>query len=84
MIGSAGFSGNLGPDSARAALAQSGADGVMVGRGAQGRPWVLAQIAADVFGRPAPKVPQGAALGEMMETDIHALSIKAHTPDEAP
>lgn len=25
-----------------------------------------------------------AALGEMMETDIHALSIKAHTPDEAP
>ena len=56
----------LGPDSARAALAQSGADGVMVGRGAQGRPWVLAQIAADVFGRPAPKVPQGTALGEMI------------------
>jgi BolA protein len=25
-----------------------------------------------------------AAMGEMMETDIHALSIKAHTPDEAP
>jgi BolA protein len=25
-----------------------------------------------------------AALGGMMETDIHALSIKAHSPDEAP
>lgn len=25
-----------------------------------------------------------AALGEMMETDIHALSIKAHSPDETP
>ena len=26
------------------ALAQSGADGVMIGRGAQGRPWFLAQV----------------------------------------
>lgn len=30
---------------AREALAQSGADGVMVGRGAQGRPWLPGQIA---------------------------------------
>jgi tRNA-dihydrouridine synthase B len=30
-------------DSARA-LAQSGADGVMIGRGAYGRPWVLGQV----------------------------------------
>jgi tRNA-dihydrouridine synthase B len=46
---------------ARAALAASGADGVMVGRGAQGRPWALAEIAAEVFGAPAPDVPEGAA-----------------------
>jgi tRNA-dihydrouridine synthase B len=52
--------------SARAALVASGADGVMIGRGAQGRPWVLAQIAADLFGLPAPKIPQGADLGEMV------------------
>ena len=32
-------------DDAVAALAQSGADGVMVGRGSYGRPWVLKQIA---------------------------------------
>jgi nifR3 family TIM-barrel protein len=30
--------------SARAALAQSGADAVMIGRGAYGRPWIAAQV----------------------------------------
>ncbi|MFM2365971.1 MAG: hypothetical protein RIR95_579 [Pseudomonadota bacterium] len=52
--------------SARAALAQSGADGVMIGRGAQGAPWRLAQIAHDLYGTPAPLVPQGQALYEMI------------------
>ena len=46
----------------RQALAQSGAGGVMVGRGAQGRPWLLAQIAASLSGRPVPPAPQGAEL----------------------
>lgn len=36
--------------SARAALAQSGADAVMVGRGVYGRPWVAAQIEAELAG----------------------------------
>ena len=31
-------------DDARTALAQSGADGVMIGRGAYGRPWLLGQV----------------------------------------
>ena len=31
-------------DDAAAALAQSGADGVMIGRGAYGRPWLLGQV----------------------------------------
>jgi len=39
------------------ALGQSGADGVMVGRGAQGTPWRLAQIAASLAGRPVPEDP---------------------------
>ncbi len=52
--------------SARAALAASGADGVMVGRGAQGAPWRLAQIAAALYARPAPVVPQGAALADLV------------------
>lgn len=37
--------------SARAALAASGADGVMIGRGATGRPWMAAGIEAAVEGR---------------------------------
>ena len=48
--------------SARRALADSRADGVMIGRGAQGRPWALAQIAAALYGTPAPEVPEGDAL----------------------
>jgi tRNA-dihydrouridine synthase B len=43
---------------ARRALDQSGAAGVMVGRGAQGRPWQLAQIAHALHGRPAPRIPR--------------------------
>ncbi len=35
-------------DEAREALAQSGADGVMIGRGAYGRPWLLAQTMAEL------------------------------------
>jgi len=38
-------------DTARAALTLSGADGVMIGRGAQGRPWRLAEVAAGLAGR---------------------------------
>ncbi|MDF1854175.1 tRNA dihydrouridine synthase DusB [Pseudooceanicola sp.] len=45
--------------SARQALALSGADGVMIGRGAQGQPWLPAQIAHDLFGVAAPEVPVG-------------------------
>jgi tRNA-dihydrouridine synthase B len=35
----------------RAALAQSGADAVMIGRGAQGRPWFPGQVARHLAGR---------------------------------
>jgi tRNA-dihydrouridine synthase B len=37
-------------EDARTALAQSGADGVMIGRGAYGRPWLLAQVMAALSG----------------------------------
>ena len=52
--------------SARRALAASGADGVMVGRGSQGRPWALAQIGADLIGGRPPNVPMGDALADMV------------------
>ena len=35
---------------AKAALDQSGADGVMIGRGAMGQPWLLAEVAAYLSG----------------------------------
>ncbi|MBM1817096.1 tRNA dihydrouridine synthase DusB [Pseudosulfitobacter pseudonitzschiae] len=53
-------------DSARQALEQSGADGVMIGRGAQGRPWLLAEVAHALYGTPAPQVPTGADFADMV------------------
>lgn len=58
---------------AKAAIAASGADGVMVGRGAQGKPWLLAQIAADVFGGTAPEVPEGADLVDLVGGHYEAM-----------
>ena len=52
-------------DDARGALCQSGADGVMIGRGAYGRPWLLAQVMSELGGgrqRPEP------SLDEQLET----------------
>jgi nifR3 family TIM-barrel protein len=54
------------PAEARAALEASGAAGVMVGRGAQGAPWRVAEIAADLAGAPAPEIPRGEAFSEMV------------------
>jgi tRNA-dihydrouridine synthase len=51
---------------AREALALSGAAGVMIGRGAQGAPWLPAQVAAGLSGRPVPTAPAGQALSDMV------------------
>jgi tRNA-dihydrouridine synthase B len=51
---------------AREALRLSGADGVMIGRGAQGAPWRPAEVAHDLYGSPAPQIPQGGRLGHMV------------------
>lgn len=59
--------------SAKQALAQSGADGVMVGRGAQGRPWILAQIAHDIFGTDAPIVPKENDLIDLISNHYESI-----------
>ncbi len=59
--------------SARAALVASSADGVMIGRGAQGAPWRLAQISHALYGTPAPKIPQGADLADMIAGHYEAM-----------
>jgi tRNA-dihydrouridine synthase B len=42
---------------AHVALDQSGADGVMIGRGAYGKPWLLGQVMAALTGKPVPADP---------------------------
>jgi tRNA-dihydrouridine synthase B len=44
-------------EDAQAALEQSGADGVMIGRGAYGRPWLIAQVMAALTGKAIPADP---------------------------
>ena len=53
-------------DDAREMMSRSGADAVMVGRAAYGRPWLPGAIAAEMDGLPAPDVPSGAELGEFV------------------
>ena len=48
------------PDDALRCLAETGADGVMVGRGTMGSPWLVGQIDSALSGRPIPTTP-GAA-----------------------
>src|SRR5438132_829654 len=48
-------------EDSREALRQSGADGVMIGRGAYGRPWLLAQVTSELSGgghRPDPSLDE--------------------------
>lgn len=59
--------------SARAALRLSGADGVMIGRGAQGAPWRLAEIAHALYGTPAPVIPSGMALAALVAEHYEAM-----------
>ncbi|MGJ8583241.1 MAG: tRNA dihydrouridine synthase DusB [Marinosulfonomonas sp.] len=47
------------------ALAASGADGIMVGRGIQGRPWFLAQLSAALAGQAKPTDPTAQELCEI-------------------
>ncbi len=60
-------------ETARAALDQSGCDGVMLGRGAQGRPWLPALIAHEVFDAPGPDIPTERALSDMISAHYEAI-----------
>lgn len=65
---------------AREALNRSGADGIMIGRGAQGRPWGLAQIAAELAGGSAPDAPTGHALIQLVCAHYEAM-LSFYGPD---
>lgn len=66
--------GDIGsPDDARRALSLSRADGVMVGRAARGRPWLLGQIAAVLAGRRPAPAPTGAALADLVTEQYEGM-----------
>jgi tRNA-dihydrouridine synthase B len=53
-------------DAARTALELSGAAAVMIGRGAQGRPWIIGQIGAELDGTVAQTAPVGDELSDLV------------------
>lgn len=58
---------------AQQALDQSKADGVMIGRGAQGRPWALAEVAHKVFNTTDVQRPFGGDFEEMVGGHYEAM-----------
>jgi tRNA-dihydrouridine synthase B len=61
------------------ALRRSGADGVMIGRGAQGRPWFLRQVAAYLSTGTVLPAPDLAAQKQILQR--HYAAIRAHFGD---
>ncbi|MEY3464352.1 MAG: tRNA dihydrouridine synthase DusB, partial [Cyanobacteriota bacterium] len=61
------------PDDALACLERTGADGVMVGRGTMGAPWLVGQIDAALSGRPVPPTPSAAEKLALAAEQLRAL-----------
>ncbi|MGI9366045.1 MAG: tRNA dihydrouridine synthase DusB [Rhizobiaceae bacterium] len=59
--------------SARAALAESGADGVMIGRGSYGAPWLPGQIGAALDGETLPIAPVGKELAGIVSSHYEEI-----------
>lgn len=60
-------------EDAREALKQSGADGVMIGRGCYGRPWLPAQVARALSGDVPPEAPDLVAEKAIVLEHYHAM-----------
>jgi tRNA-dihydrouridine synthase B len=60
-------------DKAVRVLAETGADGVMVGRAAQGKPWIFREIEAALAGRPVPAEPGPAEVRDIMVAHLRDL-----------
>ena len=54
-------------------VAATGADGVMVGRAAQGRPWIFREIAAALAGQPVPAEPGPGEVRDIMLAHLRDL-----------
>ena len=56
-----------------AVMRATGADGVMVGRAAQGRPWIFREIDALLAGRPLPPAPSAVELRDIIFVHLRDL-----------
>ena len=61
------------PEDALACLERTGADGVMVGRGTMGAPWLVGQIDAALSGRPIPPSPGARERIQLAREQLQAL-----------
>jgi tRNA-dihydrouridine synthase B len=61
------------PQRAKAVLAYTGADGVMVGRGAQGRPWIFREIEHYLTHGETPPAPLVAEIHAVLMEHLHEL-----------
>ena len=61
------------PDDAKRCLAITGADGVMVGRGSMGAPWLVGQIDAALRGLPMPLAPDASGRLQLAKEQLLAL-----------
>ena len=61
------------PEDAQRCLAITGADGVMVGRGSMGAPWLVGQIDAELRGLPIPAAPMPAGRLQLAKEQLLAL-----------
>jgi nifR3 family TIM-barrel protein len=59
---------------ALAMMAETGCDGVVVGRGCQGRPWLFAELSAAFDGRPTPTPPDLGAVAGIVRRHAELLS----------
>ena len=57
-------------DTVRDAMRESGAAGVMIGRGAQGRPWLLGQVGDYLADRPVRPIPTVAIRRQLMRAHL--------------
>lgn len=67
-------------DDVSAAMTQSGATGVMIGRGAQGRPWVLGQAGDLIAGHKVRPDPDIASRHQMMREHLDDMLTHYGTP----
>ena len=63
-------------ESAARMLRETGVDGVMVGRAAQGNPWIFAEIKAVLSGEPVPAPPAAAQRADVIRRHLTGLCDK--------